>query len=56
MSQVVDNSSFLQELETLCDRAFDFYLAELYLGERTEGKGKAHWLLRFFGAGFCTLH
>lgn len=53
MGQVVDDSSFLQEFETLCDWAFDFHLAKLYLGERTEGKGKAHWLLRFSVACFC---
>lgn len=56
MSQVVDDSSFLQEFKTLCDGAFDFYLAKLYLCERTEGKEKDHCLLRLFVACFCIQH
>lgn len=46
MGQVVDDSSFLQEFETLRDWAFDFYLAKLYLGAQVDFEALlAHRLL-----------
>lgn len=45
--QVIDNRCFLQEFKAFCDRAFDFYLAKLYLHGRADGRENK-------AIGYCT--
>jgi hypothetical protein len=54
MGQVIDHSCFFQEFKTLCDRAFDFHLAKLYLCEK-QMEEKRPLIIEFLFL-FCILY